>query len=325
MSLQAHIFYPDSSISQTRTPYTWNNSEAWNNDGVWNNGGLQPHGGSSPWTDSSNNSSYCASPYNSSNPSSPAHPNYSTFSPQMSGHTHCIDPALTESGMGDMVNTFMFDDSSVMGNGPHYSGGFSSMPLPMDSMPSIDLSWGGDPLTTATFRNHPRTQPEVPNSVAGLPDPAPRSPGFTCHEPDCNQRMFKRKADLQRHIHHIHLPADQKKTFLCDYRRCNRAKTESPFHRRDHLRDHYRDYHKDEVVKQGFLPAAAQRRMSAAVGSSCPSPLDLAGLVDTRRDWWRCAKCLCRLKNKQENCQNCKAAKPKSKRSGVTGKVISKK
>ncbi|KAL1891578.1 hypothetical protein Cpir12675_004920 [Ceratocystis pirilliformis] len=343
MSLQTHIFYPDSSISQTRVPYT-----TWSaNSGVWNSDVFQPHDSSSPWPDSSNNSSYCASSYTSSNPSSPAHHNYSTFSPQMSGHAQCIDPALTESGMGNMASSIMFNEPSVMDNGPHYDGDFSSIALPIDAMHPMDIAWNEGTLSAADFRSHPRTQPEVSNPVVGfivapspnpahtpalsprgLPDLAPRSPGFTCHEPECKQRMFKRKADLQRHIHHIHLPADQKKTFLCDYRRCNRAKMESPFHRRDHLRDHYRDYHKDEVVKQGTLPAAARRRKAAAGSSSCSVPvsaLDALDLEDIHRDWWRCAKCLHRLNNKLTDCQNCKAPKSKGKRSGVTGKVISKK
>ncbi|KAL5624765.1 hypothetical protein BROUX41_004825 [Berkeleyomyces rouxiae] len=129
--------------------------------------------------------------------------------------------------------------------------------------------------------------------------------GFCCNIHGCKRRIFKRKADLERHMRHVHLPVSDRKSFYCDYPRCNRAKHDAPFHRRDHLRDHYRDYHKDEVVKQGAVPAAA----AAAAAGTEP--------VDARRDWWRCAKCLYRRNNKHADCVECKTPKPKARRSSA--------
>lgn len=131
------------------------------------------------------------------------------------------------------------------------------------------------------------------------------SPEYVCLYDGCRQKAFRRSADLDRHIKHVHLkPPD---VYFCDYNRCPRSEkavaasttsTSQPFEtvtspggssggggtgaagigafgRKDHCRAHYRDYHREDLCRRNGKEAA--------------------GWFDDRNissSWWRCTKCL---------------------------------
>lgn len=127
------------------------------------------------------------------------------------------------------------------------------------------------------------------------------SPEYVCLYDGCRQKAFRRSADLDRHIKHVHLkPPD---VYFCDYNRCPRSanavaasttSTSQPFEtvtspggssagaagigafgRKDHCRAHYRDYHREDLCRRNGKEAA--------------------GWFDDRNissSWWRCTKCL---------------------------------
>ncbi|KAK7697827.1 hypothetical protein SLS64_013159 [Diaporthe eres] len=129
------------------------------------------------------------------------------------------------------------------------------------------------------------------------------SPEYVCLYDGCRQKAFRRSADLDRHIKHVHLkPPD---VYFCDYNRCPRSEkavaasaTSTPFEtvtsptspgggsgagaagigafgRKDHCRAHYRDYHREDLCRRNGKEAA--------------------GWFDDRNissSWWRCTKCL---------------------------------
>jgi hypothetical protein len=137
----------------------------------------------------------------------------------------------------------------------------------------------------------------TPHSI--MPTP---SPEYVCLYDGCRQKAFRRSADLDRHIKHVHLkPPD---VYFCDYNRCPRSEkavaasstvttmmshpletVSSPggsagagvgaFGRKDHCRAHYRDYHREDLCRRNGKEAA--------------------GWFDDRNissSWWRCTKCL---------------------------------
>ncbi|KAI0420687.1 hypothetical protein F5X98DRAFT_14758 [Xylaria grammica] len=110
----------------------------------------------------------------------------------------------------------------------------------------------------------------------------PRSPTnegmFICLAKGCT-KSFRRKADLERHYCQLHVAAEEKAKFPCDWKKCQRNK--DPFHRRDHQRDHYRDYHHEDLVRRG---------------SSGREDRNWWSTRKINPDWWRCARCLGRVK-----------------------------
>ncbi|KAK8098437.1 uncharacterized protein PG998_013923 [Apiospora kogelbergensis] len=128
----------------------------------------------------------------------------------------------------------------------------------------------------------PRTEPMSP---VGQPE------GHTCLFPQCDSKPFKRKADLDRHWEHVHLPPDQKATYFCDYSKCSRH--EEPFNRLDHCRDHLREYHKEDLVRKNGKEDDEWYR-NRKVSSK----------------WFRCTKCLRRnqIRDSGWACLHCNSA-----------------
>ncbi|KAI0532555.1 hypothetical protein GGR58DRAFT_517642 [Xylaria digitata] len=113
---------------------------------------------------------------------------------------------------------------------------------------------------------------------------------FICLAHGCT-KSFRRKADLERHYSQLHISAEEKAKFPCDWKKCQRNR--DPFHRRDHQRDHYRDYHHEDLMRRG------------SSGREDPN------WWSTRKvnlDWWRCARCLGRVKVEEYGyaCPNCR-------------------
>lgn len=106
---------------------------------------------------------------------------------------------------------------------------------------------------------------------------------YGCLHEGCTQKPFRRHADLDRHIKHVHRSSSD--SFYCDYARCVRSegpsftekdeRRDTPFSRWDHYKAHLRDYHKEPIPKRG----------SREIGM----------FFDGRTfssSWWRCSKCL---------------------------------
>ncbi|KAI0134582.1 hypothetical protein BJ170DRAFT_205793 [Xylariales sp. AK1849] len=143
---------------------------------------------------------------------------------------------------------------SEFGGGYYGQGDSYTISQGAASMPPIPIS-GGD---------IPRGSSDPIDEIAGL---------HVCLVPGCDSRMFKRKADLERHYKHRHMPDHQKPQFKCDYQKCGRYN--EAFHRMDHFRDHYRDYHNED------LPRKNGKENSEWYKSRIAS-----------KKWWRCTKCL---------------------------------
>ncbi|CAK7564696.1 MAG: hypothetical protein SEPTF4163_002595 [Sporothrix epigloea] len=140
---------------------------------------------------------------------------------------------------------------------------------------------------------------------------------FMCNYQFCKSPAFTRMADLERHMKHVHLAADKKERFFCDYSGCSRNST--PFHRKDHYREHLREYHLEDLLKRG---SNAHRSMSPNTEAG-----SLSGAVDHETNkklmqemqlqncnidasWWRCARCLKRVKvaDRGWSCPDCKGS-----------------
>ncbi|KAI1745192.1 hypothetical protein F4680DRAFT_177980 [Xylaria scruposa] len=118
-----------------------------------------------------------------------------------------------------------------------------------------------------------------------------RSEGlFVCMESGC-PKSFRRKADLERHLAQMHTPREKKLKYPCDWKKCQRAK--EPFGRRDHQRDHYRQFHHEDIMTRGSSGRGNQRWWD----SRAINP-----------DWWRCARCLSRVKVREYayTCPKCR-------------------
>ncbi|KAI1439250.1 hypothetical protein GGR50DRAFT_10653 [Xylaria sp. CBS 124048] len=117
---------------------------------------------------------------------------------------------------------------------------------------------------------------------------------FVCLAEGCT-RSFRRKADLERHLKNLHRQAESRDQFYCDYKKCDRAQV--PFHRHDHKREHYRDVHLEDLMRRG-----PPDKQNAEWWRS----------RDTNPKWWRCSRCLCRVRVEKHNyeCPNpeCKAS-----------------
>lgn len=127
-------------------------------------------------------------------------------------------------------------------------------------------------------------------SVTAQSPPAQTSDGMLiCLKNRC-ARSFRRKADLERHYLQCHTPADKKMKYPCDWRKCQRAK--DPFHRRDHCRTHLRDYHLEDLMRRG---------------SPAGENLDWWDNRVVKLAWWRCARCLIRVKVREHGytCSKC--------------------
>lgn len=150
------------------------------------------------------------------------------------------------------------------------------------------------------------SQPPVTSLVNIQPSSimATQSPEYVCLYDGCRQKAFRRSADLDRHMKHVHLKSSE--VYFCDYNRCPRSEkavaatgamsTSSPmemvtspggggsssagagigaFGRKDHCRAHYREYHKEDITRRNGKESA--------------------GWFDERnisKHWWRCTKCL---------------------------------
>ncbi|KAL6857526.1 hypothetical protein ACO1O0_004964 [Amphichorda felina] len=113
--------------------------------------------------------------------------------------------------------------------------------------------------------------------------------GYSC--PRCPiKHPFRRRADLNRHIQHMHGDPSSLDSFPCDYPRCSRR--QEPFHRRDHYRDHLREFHREDIEKRGVSPDRAWYQGRNTVTS-----------------WWRCNHCLERVSVDKHGfeCPLCKA------------------
>jgi hypothetical protein len=109
-----------------------------------------------------------------------------------------------------------------------------------------------------------------------------------CLYPGCD-KIFKRRADLDRHYKHRHCADTTKESYRCDYQKCVRRR--EPFGRRDHYRDHLRDFHKEDIEKRGVT---INRDWMEGRNVSI--------------NWWRCHKCLARVyvNESQYECPDCK-------------------
>jgi len=99
-----------------------------------------------------------------------------------------------------------------------------------------------------------------------------------CQVPGCDNKVFGRSADLDRHTRMLH--SKNKKEYFCDYKKCSRSSAhgDSPFFRPDHFRDHLREQHKEDLLRRSVKPDNswwASRSHRALT-----------------RGWWRCSKCL---------------------------------
>ncbi|KAH6842575.1 hypothetical protein B0I37DRAFT_417744 [Chaetomium sp. MPI-CAGE-AT-0009] len=101
---------------------------------------------------------------------------------------------------------------------------------------------------------------------------------FKCPYRGC-KNVASRQADSDRHYRIVHLADDQKKRYLCDYKRCSRHTT--PFYRQDHFRDHLREYHKEDLLRRGSK--------GDEEWWSCRNPQAL------NCGWWRCSRCLIKV------------------------------
>ena len=154
---------------------------------------------------------------------------------------------------------------------------------------------------------------------------------FVCKEKSCKGVAFSRVADLERHTKHVHLDADAKEQFFCDYTDCSRSSM--PFHRKDHYREHLREFHCEDLLKRGSNAHRAPSPNSAAsTTASTPTSGSVSAsasaseeykklqkrlmqekqLQNSKTDpsWWRCARCLKRVQIAQceWTCPDCRGS-----------------
>lgn len=136
-----------------------------------------------------------------------------------------------------------------------------------------------------TLCNSPRIVPDADTLEA----PAEANAPYACHHGGCDSKPFKRKADRDRHINHVHRADEDKDKFYCDYPKCQRSG--DAFHRIDHCRDHYRDFHLEDLARRkGESDDWYQQRKNVP------------------RSWWRCTRCLGRIRVEKYNfeCPRCR-------------------
>jgi hypothetical protein len=121
---------------------------------------------------------------------------------------------------------------------------------------------------------------------------------YPCQFPGCvTKKPFNRPADLDRHYRNVHASADQKERYECDYPKCERA-TE-PFTRKDHYRDHLRDYHKEDLGQAKRAKKEDRQKWEQAQESWLAER-------NISANWWRCAKCLSRVRvDDRWECSRC--------------------
>lgn len=142
-------------------------------------------------------------------------------------------------------------------------------------------------MVALTRRNSPLPDPETETLEAS----AEANGSFVCPYTGCDAKAFKRKADLERHIRHVHVADENKEKFYCDYPKCQRS--DDAFHRIDHCRDHYRDYHLEDLARRrGESDDWYRQRRHVP------------------RTWWRCTRCLQRVRVDESNfeCPTCRVA-----------------
>ncbi|KAI0474379.1 hypothetical protein F4859DRAFT_88950 [Xylaria cf. heliscus] len=158
-----------------------------------------------------------------------------------------------------------------------------------DLEPGQDPYWKLKPGLEPTDQRPAMRAPEADTSSTHA-HPQRIESMYLCLDRGC-QKKFRRKADLERHLAQTHTPKEKKLKYPCDWKRCQRAK--EPFGRRDHQRDHYRQYHHEDLMPRG------------SSGREGPRWWDSRQI---NRDWWRCARCLSRVKVEDcgYTCPRCK-------------------
>jgi hypothetical protein len=125
---------------------------------------------------------------------------------------------------------------------------------------------------------------------------------FPCLYPGCDEKIFKRPADLERHHRNVHGEPDQKENFLCDYPPC---RARGAFNRKDHFRDHLRDYHKEDIGSMKREKRGGKREIDEEMWVK----LQAAWIKERKivASWWRCPKCLHRVYIAESRyiCQSC--------------------
>lgn len=110
----------------------------------------------------------------------------------------------------------------------------------------------------------------------------------------CDREMepFGRKADLERHLKHIHGPRPDQ--FPCAYNPCinGRHLAGNAFTRKDHLRDHLRDFHQEDIGVAKGEKNARTKQEKEKWEKQQQKWLETRNI---RPDSWFCAKCLVRI------------------------------
>lgn len=199
---------------------------------------------------------------------------------------------------------------------------YSQRQAPSRSATSTRSSYATASWTDASVPRYGDTY-ESQQMMAGSPNLQPRSiqssrpPEYICLYEGCRQKPFKRSADLDRHIKHVHKKPIER--YYCDYNRCQRSERVSsaaaasapsssfpsssatspdsnsavgtgPFGRKDHCRDHYRTFHKEDLCRRN--------------GKEDPGWFDDRNIST---GWWRCTKCLKRVSYREcgWECNDC--------------------
>jgi hypothetical protein len=200
----------------------------------------------------------------------------------------------SDSGYGDE------EDSSVLSALMDSAMPDSSSGLSMENQTSYEYSSYGSryPDYESSFtQDYSAATDYLESQPASGTTPAQDGRTFICLHPSCQQKPFKRAADLERHYKQVHYPKAAAETYTCDYRKCSRgrdAKTrDAQFHRKDHYRDHLRDYHKEDLPKRGIK--------NSSKGSTVMDKV-------IKLEWWRCAKCLERIDVRKDGweCPDCR-------------------
>jgi hypothetical protein len=114
--------------------------------------------------------------------------------------------------------------------------------------------------------------------------------------PDCNAQPFSRHYDLERHFGLIHRDKPGQKN--CDYSKCPNTTR----FRKDHCREHYREYHNEDLLKRSKPSTEKDRKGKDKKNSkrSQDKPETVEEFLATHRhmdlSWWRCSKCVARVK-----------------------------
>ena len=140
-----------------------------------------------------------------------------------------------------------------------------------------------------------------------------RTNEYHCEFPStsCSERApFKRPADLERHYQNIHVSAEAKDRFPCDYTRCPRHS--NPFTRKDYLRNHLKEYHKEDLGR-----AQGHRTLTKKAWATLQN-----NWLDERQinaKWWRCSKCLSRIQIATDgfDCVSCKSTCEEDRRGRI--------